>query len=119
MSDAITPTLVDTIAYWAPGTADSTGESIYSDPQILSLVRVDDSVDKEIRDLLQGKLVQMTVWSVQPLEVGGWICRIDDFRNSDPVNATYPQMIDGAKQIVNVGSAKNYDRSRVFWRAVA
>jgi hypothetical protein len=118
MSGAIEATLRDVVMYWAPGTPDSTGQFVYLDPETVKKVRVDSTVAKEIRDLLQNKVVSGTVWSLHPFEVGGWICRQNAFDASGPSNAQYPQLIAGAKQIIHVGDESSRDRSRVFWRAV-
>lgn len=119
MSDAILASLTDRIMYWAPGTISSTGAREYELPSTVSQVRIDPTVDKEIRDLIEGRRVKMTVWSKQPLLEGGWLCQLSDFANAPTSYYQTPELISGAVQIVHTGTASSYDKTRKFYMAVA
>jgi hypothetical protein len=116
---AIADTFIDSVIYWAPGQLDSSGAAVYDEGLLLNTVRVDGSVDKTIRDLLVDKKPSKTVWSLQALEVGGWVCDVSVFDAAPEEHRSYPQLIEGARQVLHVDHIASYDRSDIFWRAVA
>lgn len=115
----ISDTFVDSIIYWPPGQVESTGASVYERGEVVNKVRVDTFVAKEIRDLLVDKKPTMTAWSLQPFEVGGWLCDVAVFDAAPLEHLSCPQLIAGARQILHTDNAKSYDGREVYWRAVA